>query len=605
MQRYWFFYPLFLFFASCAGGLNLGVNGVNTSLDYDTLNALIHDQDQNPTDPNIQSPSIDTPLEMAPPTASGRRRHPMNGVAYVISKELSLGDENSGEPMVEPAEDSQFDFPELKSVFEEEEEDHGKQWRPRRGYDIPVVQNEKVKRWIRVFTGPLRSNYERWLGRASHYGPVIEKVLKSYDLPSDLIYLAMIESGFNLNAYSRAAASGPWQFIKSTGRMYGLKSGGVVDERRDIEKATRAAAEHLRDLYQRYGDWNLAFAAYNAGPGSVDRALRLSGKRDYWAITSGKRHYFRRETEDYVPRIYAAAIIAKHYKEYGFSNDVFNEPYSVETVSVPDSTDISVIAQCAEVSLEDIRHLNPPLLMGITPPGQSYDVVLPDGTADTFQTNFEKVPPSQRVKMVCHRVSRNETLAGIAKRYGVNRTLLAQVNSVPVAGRLRRGTQLMIPRKGFSRNGNGDASAVVSNAAEVPIYRVKRGDTLSKIAARHGTTVASLKLINGLGKRGTVRVGQVLKLKTASVNAEASVTPASSGTITELVTAENSAETPQEKIIHSVKRGETLWKVSLHYRVTVAQLKQWNRLRGNALYPNQKLVIYAAHGGPRKVALKD
>lgn len=520
----------------------------NSPETYEPQNALAPTDSFDSADYSLVSP----PLER---THTGR----INGVAYVINKELdedsvSLGESNSKKSKAarkrsEPQR-GKLDFPELKSSFDTNDN----KWRPRHGYDIPVVENAKVDRWIRIFTGSLRPNFERWLSRASLYAPMIENILQSYGLPSDLIYLAMIESGFNLNAYSRAAAAGPWQFIRSTGRMYGLQTGSFVDERRDIEKATRAAAEHLKDLYAHYGDWNLAFAAYNAGAGGVNRAIRLSGTRDYWKMTSGRRHYLHRETEDYVPRIYAAAIIAKHYKEYGFSRDIFNEPYNIETVSVPDSTDISAVAQCAEVSVEDIRLLNPSLVMGVTPPGQSYSVIIPDGTADTFRKNYANLPPNERVKMTTYRAKHYDTLATVAKRYGVSRTLLAQANSLPLTARLRPGTQLVIPRK--------------------PQWSKSKPSVVGA---------------SSIGATSPLGADYVMVDDTHTVDSN-------SGVVSTVAT--------NGRIVHSVRRGETLWKVSLKYRVTVAQLKQWNRLRGNGLQPNQKLVIYSSPtGNSRKVAV--
>ncbi len=574
LKKYWFFIP-FLFLSACAGGFDSGIrtshdtyglNNPNAPETYEPQEAMIQDTVP-PVDsldaPTDQAPAAEVPLERT-------HRGSINGVAYVINKELSQDSLSPGESdstnskeerkRAKPqwgklqrseAQGSELDFPELKSSFDANDN----KWRPRHGYDIPVVENAKVDRWIHTFTGPLRSNFERWLGRASLYAPMIESILQSYDLPSDLIYLAMIESGFNLNAYSRAAAAGPWQFIRSTGHMYGLQTGSFVDERRDIEKATRAAAEHLKDLYAHYGDWNLAFAAYNAGAGGVDRAIRASGTHDYWQMTSGRRHYLRRETEDYVPRIYAAAIIAKHYKEYGFSSDIFNEPYNIETVSVPDSTDISAVAQCAEVSVEDIRLLNPSLVMGITPPGQSYSVIIPDGTADTFRKNYANLPPSERVKMITCSARRYDTLTTVAKRYGVNRNLLAQANSLPLTARLHPGTRLVIPRKSFS-------------AAK----------TISPSDKNLNTNSADYVMedANSVDLNSTPSLQKVQKDVVAT----------------------------NQRIVHSVRRGETLWDVSLKYRVTVAQLKQWNGLRGNGLRPNQKLVIYAGRTGTsRKVAV--
>ncbi len=623
-----------------------------------------------------------------------------------------------------------------RAIQEDNEESEGfaspSGWRPRKGNDLPIIRNARVDRWIKSFTGPLRANFTRWLGRSGKYGPMIDKILREYNLPHDLIYLAMIESGLNLNAYSHAHAAGPWQFIKSTGRLYGLEAGSYVDERRDIEKATRAAAAHLRDLYQRYGDWYLAFAAYNAGAGRVDRAIRNSGTRDFWQMTSGRKRYLRQETIDYVPRILAAAIISKNYRQYGFSNTIFEAPASFETVTVPDATDLGVVAECAEASYDEIKNLNSSLVMGVTPPGEKFCLRIPRGTADRFEENYKQVPASERVRFVYHTVKKRETLATIAKRYGVSRQNLASANGLSVGSRVKTGSRLKIPKKGLPGNllaskspiftkaeKTGDepvslSSGIVTEVSSDIHHRVKRGESLSLIAKKYKVSVASLRELNGLGKRSTIKSGQLLKItsdqeetQTALMEPEIKselpvvedktplaesdlgsdllaldvpsaptneqepaglqpilpsplnqtvyvVQPGDSlwkisstfGVSVDDLVDENPSlreyngvrphqkiiipstdsgtvasqtyqaqKAPQkistridsrvgQKIVHLVRRGETLWDVSQKYRVSVSQLKTWNKLRSNQLFPNQKLIIYAQAVAAKKVALR-
>ncbi|MBI2339711.1 MAG: LysM peptidoglycan-binding domain-containing protein [Deltaproteobacteria bacterium] len=480
----------------------------------------------------------------------------MDGVEYLIGQDLAL----------HGIEREDREIPKIRSILESSSSAGSSGvWRPRKSNDIPMVHNAQVDRWVKAFTGPLRKNFSRWLKRASRYGPMIEDILREYRLPRDLIYLAMIESGFNLNAYSRAHAAGPWQFIRSTGKLYGLDAGAYVDERRDLEKATRAAAEHLKDLYKMYDDWYLAFAAYNAGAGAVNRAIRNAGTNDFWKLanTKGKKRIFRQETKDYVPRILAAAYISKNYKKFGFSSSLFEPGLESETVTVPDATDLTVIAECAEVSHEEIKELNPSLVMGITPPGQKFTVNVPRGAADAFRKNYAQVPKDQRVRFVYHRVKKRETLAGIARRYGVSKTQLAQWNGLSArAGTLRSGATLMIPKKGAAfklkpapqeepvltatplvatplvasvptdsvesviatlspeaeekpaveTTTSGVATGDIATSGVAKTHRVKKGETLGAIARKYGVTVFQLRALNGLGKKGIIKYGQTLKI---------------------------------------------------------------------------------------------
>lgn len=566
----------------------------------------------------------------------------MDGVEYVINKNLMKNRVESR-------------FPELKSAFDSS----ARSWRPKKGYNIPIVRNAKVNKWIRTFTGPLRRNFARWLKRTGYYAPLIQKILRQEGVPTDLLYLAMIESGFNLNAYSHAHAAGPWQFIRRTGRLYGLKSGRLVDERRDIVKSTRAAARHLKDLHKLYKDWYLAFAAYNAGAGKVNGAIRRSKTRNYWKMTAGRRRYLRNETKNYVPKILAAAIITKNYRKYGFSSRIFEKPLNIEPVTVPGATDMTVVAKCAGASTDEILFLNPSMVLGVTPPRQRTTVYVPEGSASNFKKNYSKIPKSERVQFGFHKVKRRETLSRVARRYGVSVRKLARANKLSTRSRIRRGTLLVIPKKisasslfakhtpssrttvaksssggtyktyrvrqgdtlgkiskrygvsvhslktwnGLSRRGFIKAGqklrvsritkpkpavkpAPTAVASTKNVYRVRRGDTLGTIAKRHGVSIASLKRWNKIGSRNLIWPGQKLRLKSSKPVATASKT--SPEKKTPAVQPKNTTV-----IIHAVRRGETLWGVSKKYNVSINQLKSWNGLQNNQLYPNQKLKIYS------------
>ena len=247
-------------------------------------------------------------------------------------------------------------------------------------FDIPMVINDRVVAWMEYFQGAGRRHFTRYLKRSGRYLPLMRQILIEEGLPQDLVYIAMIESGFNMHARSRANAVGSWQFIRATGRRYGMRADGWVDERRDPYRATRAAASYFRDLYGEFGDWYLAMAAYNAGEGRVRKAIRTTGSRNFWHIA---RHHraLHAETRDYVPKFIAAAIIAKMPDRFGFAEVVLDQPVEFETGKVETQTDLAVIAKCAGVGRDAVFDLNPHLVRGATPPGaRHYKIRLPTGT---------------------------------------------------------------------------------------------------------------------------------------------------------------------------------------------------------------------------------
>jgi len=293
-------------------------------------------------------------------------------------------------------------------------------------FDIPIVYNDAVQKWIDYFTGPGREHFERYLSRSGRFIPYMHTVLLKYNLPKDLVYLSMIESGFNSRAMSFAAAGGLWQFIRSTGALYGLNADYYVDERADVEKATDAAARHLKDLYDEFGHWYLAFAAYNAGAGKVRNAIARDGN-DFWDMARGS--YLRQETKDYVPKILAAAIIAKSPGKYGFTRINYQLPIDYERVRMKSATDLEVAADCSGVDPDLIRLLNPELLRDMTPPNvPNYSLKIPRGTKDRFERKYASLSPSDRLKTTEYRVTRGDTLRDIASNYGVSEKDLINEN---------------------------------------------------------------------------------------------------------------------------------------------------------------------------------
>ncbi|NIN72912.1 MAG: LysM peptidoglycan-binding domain-containing protein [Gemmatimonadetes bacterium] len=372
-------------------------------------------------------------------------------------------------------------------------------------WDIPITMNNDVERWLEFFRGDGRENFTIYLRRAGRYEPMMRAILRDAGLPEDLVYISLIESGFSPRAYSRARAVGLWQFIASTGRLYDLQISYWVDERRDPILATKAAAAHLADLYAEFGSWYLAAAAYNGGPGRVRRSVQRSGSDDFWTLS--RRRYLRRETRNYVPKLIAAALIAKQPEHYGFFGIETAEPMAYDVVQVPDATSLDVIADAAGVPVAQVMELNPQILRGVTPPGQRYSVRVPPGTGHDFALHYAQVAPSERVTWVQHVVRRGDTLSEIAGLYGVSVSAIRAANPGVRARQLRIGQRLIIPRAG--RLPRYASATTVRRSVPVRMeprppqgpyvtYRVQTGDSLWAIAKRYEVTARDLMLWNGL-----------------------------------------------------------------------------------------------------------
>lgn len=342
---------------------------------------------------------------------------------------------------------------------EDADKNHSKKYSSRKfragAHDIPITVNPLVNKWIDYFTGKGRGSYARWISRSGRYFPYYYQVLEKYGVPKDIVYLSFIESGLNTRSTSSASAAGPWQFIRSTGALYGLRSDYYIDERRDIPKATHAAVRHLKDLYNEFGDWYLAFGAYNAGSGKINRAIRMYGTRDFWQM-SDAGNYLRAETKNYVPKILAAAIIGHNLKRYGFTNINYQEPLAKEQVTITRSTSLTDIANAAGVHPDVVYLINPELYRGVTPP-YAYKVYLPKGTAKVFARNFNsrKYQSAVQRKIVVHKVKHGETLNHIASKYGVSKRDIMASNDLNAKSRLKRGKKLKITvlERGWSQQG--------------------------------------------------------------------------------------------------------------------------------------------------------
>jgi len=377
-------------------------------------------------------------------------------------------------------------------------------------YQIPMILNDSVENHLEYFKTRGREVFQRWLDRSVRYIPVMKDIFKEKNLPEDLVYVAMIESGFNPYAVSWAKAVGPWQFMPATGKRYGLKIDWWLDERKDPIKSTHAAAEHLKDLHNLFGSWPLALASYNAGAGKVQRAVLRTRSEDFWDLKASR--YIRKETKNYIPKYMAATIIAKNPEAYGFSV-TSADPFAYDEVVIGECTDLRLIARCAGATYEAIKELNPELRRWVTPPDvKNYAIRLPKGTKETFTANFTAIPPDQRIRWERHEVQKGDTLSAIAKQYNTTPEAIHDVNGLGKNRRLSPGKHLLIPVDISGKT--QDAASLMpeqSGKTQQILYRVRRGETLWKIARDHNVSVTDIKEWNpGLGK--SVRSGRKIKL---------------------------------------------------------------------------------------------
>ncbi len=394
-------------------------------------------------------------------------------------------------------------------------------------HDIPIPLNERVLRYVELFQGRLRDFLSSGLQRGAQYLPMIQDVFRAEGLPLDLAYIPLIESAFKPTALSRAKARGVWQFMRGTGRENGLKQDWFIDERSDPEKATIAAAKYFKSLYGMFDDWHLAMASYNGGPGRMQRAIKRSGRDDFWSLAATAR-YLPRETRNYVPMILAAVIIARNPVKYGF--DVMPaSPRAVETVSMPPAVDLRRVAEWANVPADEIQQLNPELRRWTTPiRGPSYDLTVPAGTSEIIRERLAATSPNELNALQWHVVKRGETLSTIARKLRVSRADLAEANYLKTTSKVAAGQKLLIPRMPsaalLARAGAAtdsvaaDAAPAVfggSAAEEVSrvVHRVRAGDTLFSIARKYQTTVENLKATNNL-RTSILKVGARLVVQT-------------------------------------------------------------------------------------------
>jgi membrane-bound lytic murein transglycosylase D len=392
-------------------------------------------------------------------------------------------------------------------------------------YDIPIVVNEGVLKILATFQHDLHDIIGRGLARSGRYIPMIHRVFQEEGIPGDLAQVAMIESSFIPRAHSPKTAHGIWQFMPRTGRQYGLTSNAVVDERSDPEKATRAAAKHLAYLHDLFHDWFLALAAYNAGEGRVLRAIEKTGLNDFWQLAASG--ILKAQTVNYVPAVIAATLISKNPAHYGFDVE-YEKPLEYDTVLLDRPVRLTSLAAAEGVSVEDLQRLNPELRTAVTPRvSEGYSLKVPVGAREVVQTAYADAPTVRPPSYRRHVARKGETLASIARRFHATLADLTAANpSLPGKSRLRKGQVIVIPQPeavtvassgSVARKGKKGAKAAKSShkleaALAARSYRVRGGDTLSRIARRNGTTVERLTAANSLSSNGEIKPGDRLRI---------------------------------------------------------------------------------------------
>jgi membrane-bound lytic murein transglycosylase D len=424
-------------------------------------------------------------------------------------------------------------------------------------YDIPVEMRPLVAQYVRFFQSSGRRWFRRWMSRSARWLPVMQPILESKGLPRDLVYLAMIESGFNTEAKSWAAAVGPWQFIAETGTRMGLRNDFWVDERRDPIKSTYAAARYLSFLYKDSGHWYLAWAGYNTGENRVRRMVERYQTKDFWELCEKKG--FAKETKHYVPKLIAAALVAKHPEAFGFSMDEFDfeTPFLFDTVAINESIDIEVAARAAGTTADELHRLNPGMKRWLTPPAteqQPWELRVPQGAGEKFAANLESFGAREKLKFEVHKVKKGDTLSGIARKYGSIPEVVLRMNNLKNVRALRLGAELLVPIP--------SARAVAAGKADPAMERQ---------AARARSS--GLK----------VRPDEEVPAGTASTRSLAS------GTV------KSETIDGKTRVTYGVANGDTLWSIAQRFDCTVGALRGWNSgvpQRRNGLKPGLALTIW-------------
>lgn len=454
---------------------------------------------------------------------------------------------------------------------------------------FPMIINSKIIHYIHFYQTAGRKFFVYALSRSERYVPMIQKVFKKLGLPNDLAYLAMVESGFSPTAYSYAGASGMWQFIPSTGRLFGLTINWWVDERRNPVESTYAAGEYLRDLFNKFGSWYLAAAAYNSGELTIERALSVDPGGSFWAISQSNPYLLPGQTRHYVPKIIAAAIIAKDPENFGFHNINYKKPIKFKQVNVPYSVSLYDLARLIGISEYKLQMMNPELLRNVTPPDDpKFMLNIPAKNYATFMQNFKYLekykikriaPPRPQVSAVSYHRKLNtfayiikpgDTLMEIASRYGVALERLERYNNIRSYSILDVGEKIYIPGLKAS------SFAAKKYYGRISSYRVRPGDSLMEIASRYGVSLYKLEKLNGLNNYSILKSGENIKIPYG-----------------------NKPKTANLRFV-VVRPGMTLWNISKQYGVPVKSLEAINHIYGGDIHAGQRIYFGDATGNIRR-----
>ncbi len=437
-------------------------------------------------------------------------------------------------------------------------------------YDVPIVLNERVKNCILYYQTVARDAVERYLSRSTKYIPMIDSIFEEMDMPADIKYLALVESGYNPHAYSWARALGLWQFIASTGKLYDLDRSWWYDERKDPIKATVSAARFLKDLYNEFGSWELAMAGYNGGPARVRRQIRRQGTRDFWKLD------LKKQTEDYVPFFMAAVLISKNPEKFGFKNINYQPAWEYDLVTIDKCLDLKTVAAAIGCSVSEVKELNPELLRRFTPPNRkNYELRIPKGTSSQFLAAYDSMPSSKETSFVRHRIRRGEAVSTIARKYGVSQYAIFEANNLHRRSKIYAGKTLIVP---VPNDRNYSRSQKLDYEAKGNVYVVRSGDTVWDIARAFGTSTDNIRRWNKLDRRSRIYVGQNLIVSNNPKHASKTISTSNSD--------------DGDSNLYVVRKGDSLWEIARMFGTSTAALRNLNGLgRSSRIYPGQKLLV--------------
>ncbi|HEX4425052.1 MAG TPA: transglycosylase SLT domain-containing protein [Terriglobales bacterium] len=437
--------------------------------------------------------------------------------------------------------------------------------------DLPLMLTDPVASYITYFSTRGRGTLEHALARSGRYQEMIQRVLKEEGVPQDLIFLAQAESGFHPLAVSRAGARGIWQFMGSRAKGYGLEKDFWADDRQDPEKSTRAAARHLKDLYAQFGDWYLAMAAYNSGPGTVQSAVKRTGYADFWELY--KRNVLPKETRNYVPIIVAMTIMNKNPAQYGLDKVTLEKPVAYDKLKINYAVDLRLVAGCVDASPADLLDMNPSLLRYSTPKDHQFELHLPVGTVDAYRTAIAAIPQDMRVWWRYRTVAQGDTLMTVARTNHTTARAIAEANHLDLNlnAALDADSKLIIPVAPGKHAASEDNQTY---ARAITHYKVRKGDTVQSVAENFGISAKMVRRWNHLkgDSLGGRRILYVHLPVTPNAHEIQHVASSSKPRNTNALHAANQ----KNPLHHTVKPGETLYSIASTYNTTVASLKRAN-----------------------------